>query len=293
MAGVSSNTTLTELDLSDCGLDASAVAALSHLLRENTTLRRLGMRGTKLGAAGANALGTALRENNTLSTLAVDIEQSNLDEVAAFMTMLRSNTAITHLDISETHHPDPELMQLIASTIRINRFLAGLGDGETEAQSPTALHHSLNSSGLSSQIATPGLQVMPSPAPQPTLPRAQVPPTTPGQALRDAAPSSSGAVPTAVAAPAPAVTQDQVQLIAAVIDARLREHEQQMDVRVQTAAANMLADWSSRLKSEHVRVIEEQVRSLSMDVKGVSKGRLCVSAHALGVCAIRTASLSR
>ena len=51
------NTVLTELRLSDCGIDAEGISHLAQALRVNTTLRVLDLRKNTVGSQGARHLG--------------------------------------------------------------------------------------------------------------------------------------------------------------------------------------------------------------------------------------------
>ena len=63
------NTTVTELGLSDNNLGAEGAAALANALQTNTTLKVLHLTHNNLGADGVAALANALNINTTLSTL--------------------------------------------------------------------------------------------------------------------------------------------------------------------------------------------------------------------------------
>ena len=119
------NTTLTVLDLSHNNLGAAGADALANALQTNTTLTRLDLSNNNLGAAGAALLANALQTNTTLTWL--DLYDNNLHAAGAVVlaNALKTNVTLTVLDLA-INNLDAEGAAALANALRINTTLSTL-----------------------------------------------------------------------------------------------------------------------------------------------------------------------
>jgi len=104
---------LKKLDLSACGLSASAGERIAAVLDENgCPLERLDLRGNALGAEGTLALASALRKTKTLKSLNLAQNLIGGDGLRALASALAGETSMEELDIQHNGCGDEGCMAL-------------------------------------------------------------------------------------------------------------------------------------------------------------------------------------
>ena len=104
---------LKKLDLSACGLSASAGERIAAVLDENgCPLERLDLRGNAIGAEGTLALASALRKTKTLKSLNLAQNLIGGDGLRALASALAGETSMEELDIQHNGCGDEGCMAL-------------------------------------------------------------------------------------------------------------------------------------------------------------------------------------
>ena len=122
---LTSNTTVSSLNLFEWELSLEFTNLLAHTLRENTHLSSLRLSFNSIGAEGANSLAQALRVNTSLSSL--DLSNNSIgSEGADFLGLaLRVNLSLSKLDLSKNSIGD-EGADSLAWALRVNTSLLSL-----------------------------------------------------------------------------------------------------------------------------------------------------------------------
>ena len=122
---LTSNTTVSSLNLFEWELSLEFTNLLAHTLRENTHLSSLRLSFNSIGAEGANSLAQALRVNTSLSSL--DLSNNSIgDEGADSLSQaLRENTSLSSLYLCYNSIDDKGARSL-AQALRVNNSLSSL-----------------------------------------------------------------------------------------------------------------------------------------------------------------------
>ena len=119
-------TSLEELDISDCQIRNDGIIAIASALKATRTLISIDMHGNIFGTEGILAIAEAL---NHTSLQKLDIRYCDLTEekgLLAIASALRSNTTLNYLAISESEGVDMELIKtsIVQSLMENPRFIS-------------------------------------------------------------------------------------------------------------------------------------------------------------------------
>ena len=98
----SADTTLVNLNLSNCGMTVSAIESLTKMLQLNRSLKFLNISRNHLSDSGAQCIFQCLKHNATLIKLSLrkTCITADPDTAKSFAKMIHENKSLTHLDIS-------------------------------------------------------------------------------------------------------------------------------------------------------------------------------------------------
>ena len=98
----SADTTLVNLNLSNCGMTVSAIESLTKMLQINKSLKFLNISRNHLSDSGAQCIFQCLQHNATLIKLSLrkTCITADPDTAKFFAKMINENKSLTHLDIS-------------------------------------------------------------------------------------------------------------------------------------------------------------------------------------------------
>ncbi|XP_015756439.1 PREDICTED: nucleotide-binding oligomerization domain-containing protein 2-like isoform X3 [Acropora digitifera] len=100
------NSTVTDLSLSFCGIDDASAAALAEQFQENSTLTSLNLSYNAIGEVGVDALAKGLKGNSTLTTLRLSSNAIGNVGADALAKGLKENSTLTSLDLGDNQIGD-------------------------------------------------------------------------------------------------------------------------------------------------------------------------------------------
>lgn len=118
---LTTNKTVTLLDLSYNDVGPGGAALLKEVLRSNDTLQTLKMDYAQIGTAGNALLAEGVEVNQVLSTLVLTDNSLGNEAVAAWILALQRNRSLTKLDLSNNDFDDEALEAALALALRKNR----------------------------------------------------------------------------------------------------------------------------------------------------------------------------
>ena len=124
-AVLETNTTLTNLELSDNNLGPAGAESLATALKTNTALTNLELSGNNLGPAGAESLATALKTNTALTNLNLFCNNLGPAGAESLATALKTNTTLTNLNMS-VNNLGPGGAESLATVLKTNTTLTNL-----------------------------------------------------------------------------------------------------------------------------------------------------------------------
>ena len=120
-----SNTTLTVLNMSDNQIDDVVAAGLAEALKSNTALTVLNMSANHIDDAGAASLAEALKSHTTLTVLNMSDNLIHAAGAAGLAEALKSNTTLTELNMADNRIYDAGAAGL-AEALKSNTTLTEL-----------------------------------------------------------------------------------------------------------------------------------------------------------------------
>jgi hypothetical protein len=124
--------TVTDLDLSDCGLTAAGVRNVCDFLCTNKSVTRMIMWGNAIGDEGAKYIGEMLRVNKTLGILCINPEADAPIGPVGFSHLsdgLTHNDTLRELNVASCENVGHEHVRNICPGLILNRGLETLDDG--------------------------------------------------------------------------------------------------------------------------------------------------------------------
>ena len=104
---LTNDTSVTELKIKGCGMNAAGAAALAKALEKNDTLTTLDISSNEIKDAGATSLFAALEKNKRLTTLNIGANRVGDETAKAFASLLEKNVRLTTLYMYGNKDMDP------------------------------------------------------------------------------------------------------------------------------------------------------------------------------------------
>ena len=122
---LSHNSTLTKLNVSDCGLTPQFCVSMFKALKHNLSLKKLDIRWTTFDQTGSEALADMLSHNSTLTKLDVSDCDLSPQFCVSMFKALKHNSSLKKLDINGTTF-DQAASEALADMLSCNQSLTEL-----------------------------------------------------------------------------------------------------------------------------------------------------------------------